>query len=99
MTRIFQAARGNDYGDRPAVSTPVRSGASILAIVAAILSFYFSSQGREILGLVGGIVAIGAGLLGTLRAVSPHVRGGIMSLAAVGLGVIAILVAVVALIV
>ena len=90
-------------GDRPsstAITTgPVRSAASIFAILAAIVSFYFSSQGREILGLVCALFAIGAGLLGGLRALSPRVSGGILSIIAVLMGAIAILVALVALIV
>ena len=81
------------------LSAPVRSGASILAIVAAIASFYFSSQGREIWGLIAALVAIGAGLLGGLRALSPRVTGGMLSIAAVLMGALAVLVALVALIV
>jgi len=93
MTQIFHP------GDRPIATGPARSGASIFAIVAAIASFYFSSQGREFFGLLCAFLAIAAGLLGGLRALSPRVRGGILSIAAVLLGVIAILVALVALIV
>jgi hypothetical protein len=85
--------------NRPVITGPVRSGASILAIVAAGVSFYFSSQGRELWGLIAAFVAIGAGLLGGLRALSPRVRGGILSIIAVLMGVVAVLVAVVALIV
>jgi hypothetical protein len=88
-----------DAGHRPVASGPVRSGASILAIVAAIASFYFSSRGREIWGLIAAFVAIGGGLLGGLRALSPRVSGGMISIAAVLLGVIAILVALIALVV
>jgi hypothetical protein len=61
--------------------------------------FYFSSRSREFLGLFAAVAAIGAGLLGGLRALSPRVSGGILSIAAVVLGVIAIVVAVIALIV
>ena len=46
------------------LSAPARSGASILAIIAALASFYFSSQGRGFWGLLAAFVAIGAGLLG-----------------------------------
>ena len=82
----------------PAMSAQVRSTASILAILAAIGSFVLSANGREFLALFAAIVAIGAGLLGGLRALSPRVSGGMLSIAAVVLGVIAILVALVALI-
>ena len=81
------------------LSAPVRSGASILALVAAIASFYFSSQGREIWGLIAALFAIGAGLLGGLRALSPRVTGGMLSIAAVLMGALAVLVALVALII
>lgn len=95
MTRMH----GDLMHDQPPVAAPVRSGASIFAIIAAIASFYFSSQGRELWGLLAALVAIAAGLLGGLRALSPRVSGGLLSIAAVVLGVIAILVSLVALIV
>ncbi|HLL88286.1 MAG TPA: hypothetical protein VK324_03190 [Tepidisphaeraceae bacterium] len=80
-------------------SVQTRSIASIIAILSAIGSFYFSSAGRELVALLLAVVAIGAGLLGGLRALSPRVSGGILSIIAVLLGVIAIVVAVIALIV
>ena len=80
------------------MSPQVRSTASIVAILAAIGSFILSSQGREFLALFAAVVAIGAGLLGGLRALSPRVSGGILSILAVGLGVVAIVVALIALI-
>jgi hypothetical protein len=83
----------------PVVSGPVRSTASMLAILAAIGSFVLSARGHELLALVAAVVAIGAGLLGGMRALSPRVSGGILSLLAVVLGVIAIVVAVIALVV
>ena len=80
------------------MSPQVRSTASIVAILAAIGSFVLSANGREFLALFAALVAIGAGLVGGLRALSPRVSGGILSIVAVALGVIAILVALVALI-
>ena len=89
-----------DRPDRgPIISAPVRSAASIVAICAAIGSFILSSQGREFLALFAAVVAVGAGLLGGLRALSPRVSGGILSLLAVVLGAFAIIVALIALIV
>jgi hypothetical protein len=76
-----------------------KSLASIVAILAALVSFYLSSQGREILALLCAFVAIGAGLVGGLRALSPRVSGGILSILAVALGAIAIIVALIALVV
>jgi hypothetical protein len=86
-------------GGLPAVSPQVRSTASIIAILCAIGSFVLSANGREFLALLAAFVAIGAGLLGGLRALSPRVSGGILSIAAVVLGAIAILVALIALII
>ena len=88
------------FGDSraPAVSAQVRSTVSIVAIIAALASFYFSGKGREIVGFLLALLAIGAGLIGGLRALSPRVSGGILSILAVILGVIAILFAVVALV-
>lgn len=81
------------------VSGQARSAASIVAILAAIGSFVLSANGREFLALFAAIVAIGAGLLGGMRALSPRVSGGILSILAVVLGAIAIIVALIALIV
>jgi hypothetical protein len=80
-------------------SGQAKSAASILAIVSAIVSFVLSARGREFMALFAAIVAIGAGLLGGLRAMSPRVSGGILSILAVLLGVVAILVAVIALLI
>ena len=87
--------------DRPQggglVHGSAKSTASVVAIAAAIGSFVLSAYGREIFALIVALVAIGAGLLGGLKALSPRVSGGILSIAAVLLGVIAVLVAVIAL--
>jgi hypothetical protein len=78
----------------PAVSGQIRSVASIVAIVAAIGSFVLSSRDHGITALLVALVAIGAGLVGGLRALSPRVSGGMLSIAAVLMGVIAIFVAI-----
>ena len=78
---------------------PVKSTASIVAIIAALVSFYFSAQGREIWGLLSALVAIAAGLLGAVKSMSSRVSGGILSIAAIVLGAIAVLVALIALII
>jgi hypothetical protein len=86
-------------GNYPMARTgQAKSLASIVAILSALVSFYLSSQGREILALLCAFVAIGAGLVGGLKSLSPRVSGGILSLLAVGLGVIAIVVALIALV-
>ena len=79
-------------------TAPAKSVASIVAILSALVSFYLSSQGREVWALIAAFVAIGAGLVGGMRSLSPRVSGGILSMLAVGLGAIAIVVALIALV-
>jgi hypothetical protein len=77
----------------------VRSTISMIAIVCAIGSFVLSARGREMVALLCAIIAIGGGLFGGLRAPSPRVSGGLISILAIVLGVIGIFVAIVALLV
>jgi hypothetical protein len=88
------------FGDSrvPAVSAPVRSTASIVAIISAIASFYMSFHGRGIFAFFLALLAILAGLVGGVRALSPRIRGGILSILAVILGAIAIVFALIALV-
>lgn len=68
---------------------------SILSIICAIGSFFVDSAGMTLL------LAIGAGLfgiIGCIAALLPHVRGGIISFVAIGLGAIGIIVAIIRLI-
>jgi hypothetical protein len=90
-------ADSNDLGTRRS-GAPVKSAASIVAIIAVALSFYMSSQGREIVALLCALLAMGAGSLGFFRAASPRVSGGILSITAIGLAVLAIVVAMIALV-
>jgi Domain of unknown function (DUF4112) len=69
---------------------PTIATAAIVAICAAIASF----MSGAFWGLILAIVAVVAGGLGMLIAVSPRRRGGILSLASIGLGVIALVKAV-----
>jgi hypothetical protein len=71
---------------RPAFSAP-----AIVAVLCAIGSF-FAGAG---LGLLLAILAIVAGLIGIVMALSPSVRGGIVSTISVLAGVVGILAAVV----
>jgi hypothetical protein len=71
---------------RPAYSAP-----AIVAVVCAIGSF-FAGAG---LGLLLAVLAIVAGLIGIVMALSPSVRGGIVSTVSVLAGVVGILAAVV----
>jgi hypothetical protein len=89
-------SRSYNYpGDVPApyVSAPVRSTASVVAICCALASFYFSSRHTQSLAFILAFVAIGAGLLGGIKALSPRVSGGILSIIAVLMGVIGLVVA------
>ena len=70
---------------RPHFSIP-----SLIALGAAIASFFVSALGGFILALV----AIAFGILGFVLAMSPSIRGGFVSMLSLGLAVIAILVAI-----
>jgi hypothetical protein len=75
----------------PIATSQVHSLASIVSIICAIASFFVHSG---VFGLVLAIFAIVLGLVGFLKAASPRVSGGILSMCAIGLGVIAALFAV-----
>jgi hypothetical protein len=94
---------GGPLDDRRVIPTQmapqIRSTASLIAIVCAIGSFVLSAKGREMLALLCAVLAIGGGLLGGLRALSPRVSGGLISIFAILLGVIGIVVALIALVV
>jgi hypothetical protein len=91
---MFNAPTGGVPGTY--VSAPVRSGASIVAILCALGSFWFSSRGTESLGFILAFVAIGAGLIGGIKALSPRVNGGILSIIAVLMGLIGLIFAFIA---
>ena len=69
----------------PAFSLP-----SSLAVVAAIVSF----KAGAFLGTLLAIAAIVLGLIGALLAISPRVRGGMISILSIVAGVIGIIAAV-----
>jgi hypothetical protein len=97
MSRLYHP-QGGDV-PQPAVSGQVRSAASIVAIIAALASFYFSHRGTESLGFILAFVAMAAGLIGGVKALSPRVSGGILSIAAVVMGAIALVYAFICLLV
>ncbi len=70
---------------RPAFSIP-----SILAIVAAVASFWAGA----LFGVLLAVAAIILGLLGLVLALSPRVRGGIISIVAIVAALIGIIAAV-----
>lgn len=76
-------------------NSPVKSGqsysiASIIAIVAAIATFFVGAGAQFLLA----IIAIIFGVIGTILALSPKTRGGIASIIAVGIALIAVVVAI-----
>ena len=70
---------------RPHFSVP-----SLIALAAAVGSFFVSAAG----GFILAIIAIGFGLIGVLLSFSPSIRGGMVSVLSLILGGIAILVAI-----
>ena len=71
---------------RPEFSAP-----AIVAVVCAVASFYFGA----FLGLLLAIIAIVAGLVGVVMALSPRVRGGFVSIISIVAGLAGILAAIV----
>ena len=82
----------NYGGDRGAgIGPQAKSLASILAIVAAVGSFIVNNAAGKF-GLA--IAAVLLGLVGMIRAVSPRVSGGILSISAVVIAVFGLLAAI-----
>lgn len=71
---------------------------AILAIIAAFASYALSFSGHAIWGLLAALITLPLGIFGLLRAASPRVSGGILSIVALVLGVLAIGVAVLVLV-
>ena len=71
------------------------SAASIVAIVAAVVSFFITAGW----GIVLAVVAMISGAVGFLMAIAPGVRGGIASVLSVMAGAAAIVVALIKLVV
>jgi hypothetical protein len=72
--------------------------AATLSIFAALGSFILSFSGHPGWGLIAALAAFPLGFFGLLRAASPRVGGGIMSIIALVLGLLAIGVAILVLI-
>jgi hypothetical protein len=66
------------------------STSATLAIVAAIGSYLLSFSGRPFWGVLAALMALPLGIVGLLKAASPRVGGGLLSLIAIGLGVLAL---------
>lgn len=65
------------------------------AIIAAVLSFILTFTGHVVWGGISALVSIPLGAIGLFMSASPRVGGGLMSIAAIILGVFAIGVAIV----
>jgi hypothetical protein len=72
-------------------SKPHFSIPAILAVIAAILSFYFGAT----LGIILAVIAIILGVIGFLLAFLPGTRGGIVSVICIVCGLIGIIAAIV----
>jgi hypothetical protein len=71
----------------------VKSAASILAIVAAVASFFAGGW-----GIILAVLAVVLGVVGFIKAASPRVSGGVLSLCAIGIGLIALVFAIIRLV-
>ncbi len=79
-----------NLGHRSNSGNPAYSIPSLLAVAAAVGSFATGA----VLGTILAIAAIVLGVVGALLALSPSVRGGMMSVVAIGAGLLGIIAAV-----
>jgi hypothetical protein len=70
------------------------STSAIFAILAAAGSYLLSFAGRPFWGMLAALLSIPLGIVGLVSAASPRVGGGLLSLIAIILGVLAMGVAV-----
>ena len=85
-----QHGHGYQHGYGPRVPVAVKSMASIAAILCAVGSLIVGHAGGKMLLAV---VAVVCGLVGMLRAVSPRVSGGILSMVAIVIALLGFVVA------
>jgi hypothetical protein len=71
---------------------------AIIAILAAIISYFLTFNGHAAYGILAGLIAIPFGIGGFVMAASPRVSGGIISIISILLGVFAIGIAIVAMV-
>ena len=72
--------------------------AATVSLIAAILSWVVTFTGHPIWGMILGLVAIPAGLIGALMAASPRVGGGLLSVIGMVIGILGLGLAVLGLI-
>jgi hypothetical protein len=83
------------YDRSHGTTNPAFSAPAIVAVICAVASFFFGAG----LGLLLAIVAIVAGAIGVIMALSPRVRGGFASIIAIVAGLVGILAAIVKIVV
>lgn len=71
---------------------------AVAALVAAVLSFFLTFTGHPMLAILSAAISIPLGIAGVFMAASPRVSGGLLSIAAIVIGLIAVGVAVLGLI-
>lgn len=77
------------------IATEQKTGTlAVGAIIAAGLSFVLTFAGHPVFGLFSALISIPLGIIGLMVAASPRVGGGLLSIAAIVIGVIAMGVAV-----
>ena len=79
-----------EYGYGPRVPVAVKSMASIAAILCAVGSLIVGNAGGKMLMA---ILAVVFGLVGMLKAVSPRISGGVLSMIAIVVALIGFVVA------
>lgn len=65
-----------------------------LAIIAALVGFFVIFTGHPLWGLILELIALPLGVLGLLRAASPRVSGGVISIVAIIAAVLGLILAV-----
>lgn len=67
---------------------------ALLAIVAAVGSFFATFSGRPVIGLLAALVSLPLGALGLIMSVSPWIGGGILSIVALIFGSLGLVIAI-----
>lgn len=71
-------------------------GAAGAAVVLSVGSLLLTCTGHPFWSVIAAALSLPAGVIGFLMAASPRVRGGILSLASIALGAIALIIAILA---
>lgn len=66
--------------------------AATSSIIAAIGSYFLTFTGHPVWGLLAGVASLPLGVIGMVIAASPRVSGGILSIAAMVIGALAVII-------